>query len=217
MIWHASRWLILVYQKTSLSRQQCTQCQVRPTTSLQRFSFKSTIWKSTSGAWVLCSISCCLERFLSLVVLSQRSFKMLSKASSTSTIRHSRPWVKSARTSSSSALSRTTRHVLLPKIALLITGSSLSPSRPCRLELSETVESNPQLSKESMRFSPSRKSRTQLSSTWVKRLLQTTLKVSRKCWLSKIQLKMASCQMTPSSSVSHRHRWRLQTERFKNW
>ena len=217
MIWHASRWLILVFQKTSLSRQQCTQCQVLHTTSPQRFSFKSTIWKSTSGAWVLCSISCCLEKFLSQGVLSQRSSKMLSRANSTSTTRHSRLWVKSARTSSSSALSRTTRHVLLPKIALLITGSSPSPSRPYRLELLETVEYNPQLSKELMKFLLSRKSRTQRFSTWVKRLLQITLKVSRKCWLSKIQLKMASYQMTPSSSVSHRPRWKSRIERCKNW
>lgn len=90
MIWHASRWLISVSQKISLSKPPCTPCLALPTILPQRFSSRNTTWKLTSGAWVWCSISCCQARFLSQVALSQRSFRMLSRGCSTLTMRHSR-------------------------------------------------------------------------------------------------------------------------------
>ena len=76
MIWLASKWLILVYQKISPNKTPCTLWVDLHTTLLQKSFCKSTIQKLIFGLWGLCCILCCLVKCHFQDVLNMKLFKM---------------------------------------------------------------------------------------------------------------------------------------------
>lgn len=113
--------MISVSPRTSPSKAPWQRWVDPPTTSLQRYSYRSIINKSIFGQWELCCILCYLEKYHSLEETRGKLFKMLSEVSSTSTIKHSKMCLMGARIWLTCAWSRTS----LRESQLLMLSSTL--------------------------------------------------------------------------------------------